>query len=135
MSVVTMPALLGPVVGPVLGGAIVTFFSWHWIFFLNLPIARAGVFLVRAFVPNVKEQDTPPIDWPGIFLTGFGLAGLIFGFENLGRVVLPPLAVVGLFAGGLACQGLYKQHAQRTPHAIIDLSIFRIPTFQASVMG
>ncbi|HEY8005143.1 MAG TPA: MFS transporter [Phenylobacterium sp.] len=135
MSVVTMPALLGPVVGPVLGGAIVTFVSWRWIFFLNLPIAIAGVALVRAFVPNVKEQAVSPIDWPGIFLTGFGLAGLIFGFENLGRDVMPPLAVAGLFAGGFACLGLYWGHARGNPHAIIDLSIFRIPTFRASVLG
>jgi hypothetical protein len=135
MSVVTMPALLGPVVGPVLGGAIVTFVSWRWIFFLNLPIAIAGVLLVRAFVPNVKEQAVSPIDWRGIFLTGFGLAGLILGFENLGRSGLPPLAVVGLFAGGLTCLGVYWAHARNNPHAIIDLSIFRIPTFQASVLG
>ncbi|HEY0437539.1 MAG TPA: MFS transporter [Phenylobacterium sp.] len=135
MSVVTMPALLGPVVGPVLGGAIVTFVSWRWIFFLNLPIAFAGVFLVRAFVPNVKEQEVSPIDWRGILLTGFGLAGLIFGFENLGRNVMPPLAVAGLFGGGLACLALYWLHARNNRHAIIDLSIFRIPTFQASVMG
>jgi len=135
MSVVTMPALLGPVVGPVLGGAIVTFVSWRWIFFLNLPIAVAGVGLVRAFVPNVKEQDVLPIDWTGIFLTGFGLAGLIFGFENLGRNVMPPVAVAGLFAGGFACLGLYWAHARRTAHAIIDLSIFKIPTYQASVIG
>ena len=135
MSVVTMPALLGPVVGPVLGGAIVTFVSWRWIFFLNLPLAVAGVLLVRAFVPQVKAQAVSPIDWPGIFLTGFGLAGLILGFENLGRDVLPPLAVAGLFGGGLACLGVYYLHARDNPHAILDLSIFRIPTFQASVLG
>jgi MFS family permease len=135
MSVVTMPALMGPVVGPVLGGAIVTFASWPWIFFLNLPIALVGVALVYAYVPNVKEQAVSPIDWPGIFLTGFGLAGLILGFENLGRNVLPPLAVAGLFGGGLACLGVYWAHARNNPHAILDLSIFRIPTFQASVLG
>jgi EmrB/QacA subfamily drug resistance transporter len=135
MSVVTMPALLGPVVGPVLGGAIVTFVSWRWIFFLNLPIAFAGVLLVRAFVPNVKEQTVSPIDWPGILLTGFGLAGLILGFENLGRDVLPPAAVAGLFGGGIACLGIYWAHARNNPHAIIDLSIFRIPTYRASVLG
>jgi len=135
MSVVTMPALLGPVVGPVLGGAIVTYISWRWIFFLNLPIAVVGFFLVRAFVPNVKEQDTMPIDWVGILLTGFGLAGLIFGFDSLRGNVLPAPAVAGLFAAGLACLGLYWAHARRTPHAIIDLAIFRIATFRASVLG
>jgi EmrB/QacA subfamily drug resistance transporter len=135
MSVVTMPAMLGPVVGPVLGGAIVTFVSWRWIFFLNLPIAVAGVALVRAFVPNVKEQDTVPIDWIGIFLTGVGLASLIFGFDSLRGGAIPPVAVAGMFAAGLACLGLYWAHARITPNAIIDLSIFRIPTFQASVVG
>jgi len=135
LSVVTMPALLGPVVGPVLGGAIVTFADWPWIFFMNLPIAVAGLFLVRRYVPDVKEQGAPPVDIPGILLTGLGLAALIFGFENLGRDTLHPLAVAGLFAAGAVSLGVYGRHAARTPHAVIDLSIFRRKTFAAATIG
>lgn len=135
MSVVTMPALLGPVVGPVLGGAIVTFADWPWIFFMNLPIAILGFFLVRRFVPDVKEQDPPPIDSFGILLTGVGLASLIFGFENLGHHGLTPWAVAGLFALGLASLGVYGWHAGHTPNAVVQLSIFRKKTFAASTIG
>jgi EmrB/QacA subfamily drug resistance transporter len=135
MSVVTMPALLGPVIGPVLGGAIVTFADWPWIFLINLPIAVAGFFLVRAFVPDVKEQTVPRIDTPGILLTGLGLAALIFGFENIGREALSPWAVGGLFAVGTLSLAVYGWHAKRTPHAVIDLSIFRKPTFAAATIG
>jgi EmrB/QacA subfamily drug resistance transporter len=135
MSVLTMPALLGPVIGPVVGGAIVTFADWPWIFFLNLPIAVLGVVLVLKFVPNVAEQDVAPIDWPGIFLTGIGLAALIFGFENLGRDALPPLAVAGLFLTGFASLGVYWRYATGNSGAILDLSLFRIQTFTASVVG
>ncbi|MEO8114901.1 MAG: MFS transporter, partial [Phenylobacterium sp.] len=135
MSVLTMPALLGPVIGPVIGGAIVTFANWRWIFFMNLPIALAGVFLVRAYVPNVKEHGVHPIDGIGILLTGLGLASLIFGFENLGRDLLAPGVVAALFLAAAAAFGLYWRHARGNPHAIIDLSIFRIRTFRASVVG
>lgn len=135
MSVLTMPALVGPVIGPILGGSIVTFFNWRWIFYINLPVAFVGVTLVRAFVPNVKEQQVSPLDWWGIALTGVGLAALIFGFENLGRDVLPPVTVAGLFAVAAACFGLYWRHARGNPHAIIDLSIFRVKTFQTGVVG
>lgn len=135
MSVLTMPALLGPVIGPVVGGAIVTFADWRWIFFMNLPIAVVGVFLVLRHVPNVAEQDVAPIDWPGIFLTGVGLAALIFGFENLGRDALPTGVVAGLFLAGFGCLGAYWRYATNNPNAILDLSLFRIQTFTASVVG
>lgn len=135
MSVVTMPALLGPVIGPVLGGAIVTFADWPWIFLINLPIAVTGFFLVRAFVPDVKEQAAPRVDIPGILLTGLGLAALIFGFENIGRDALEPWAVGGLFAVGALSLAVYAWHAKRTPDAVLDLSIFRKPTFAAATIG
>jgi EmrB/QacA subfamily drug resistance transporter len=135
LSVVTMPALLGPVVGPVVGGAIVTFADWRWIFFMNLPIAIVGLFLVYRHVPEVREQDPPPVDIPGIILTGLGLAALIFGFENVGREALSPWAVAGLFALGLTSLGLYGWHAGHTPHAVVQLDIFRKKTFSASVIG
>jgi len=135
LSVVTMPALLGPVVGPVLGGAIVTFADWRWIFFMNLPIAITGLFLVYRHVPEVREQEAPPVDILGILLTGIGLASLIIGFENLGRDALSPWAVAGLFAAGLGGLAVYGWHAGRTPHAVVNLAIFRTHTFSASVIG
>lgn len=135
MSILTMPALLGPVIGPPIGGFVVTFWDWRWIFFINLPIAAIGVALVARFVPNVQEQQVSPIDWRGLWLTGFGMAGLIFGFENLGRDVLPAPLVLGFFAGGALCLWFYARHARGNPHAILDLSLFRIQTFNASIVG
>jgi EmrB/QacA subfamily drug resistance transporter len=135
LSVVTMPALLGPVVGPVIGGAIVTFADWRWIFFMNLPIALVGLILVYRHVPEVREQDPPPVDIPGIILTGLGLAALIFGFENIGRDVLSPWGIGGLFGLGVASLGVYGWHAGHTPHAVVQLDIFRKQTFRASVIG
>jgi MFS family permease len=128
-------AIAGPAIGPVLGGYIVTNLDWRWIFYINLPIAAAGVLLVARHVPNVAEQQTSPIDWTGIFLTGFGMAALIFGLETLGRSDFPPWLVGGLFIAGMICLALYWRHARGNPHAILDLSLFRIQTFTASVIG
>ena len=135
MSVLTMPALLGPVLGPPIGGFIVTYGSWRWIFFLNLPIALMGLILVTRFIPNVREEDTPPLDWPGLFLTGFGMAAVVFGFETLGRGPLPLWAGLGLMAFGGVCLWAFARHAARVPHAILDLKLLKIPTFRASVVG
>ncbi|MCA6289576.1 MAG: MFS transporter, partial [Phenylobacterium sp.] len=135
LSILTMPALLGPVIGPVLGGAIVTFADWRWIFFINLPIAAVGLVLVLRHVPRVAGEDVAPIDWPGVALTGLGLAALIFGFETLGRDVLPPLLVAGLFAAGGGLLWAYARYARGNPHAILDTSLFRVGTFRASVVG
>jgi EmrB/QacA subfamily drug resistance transporter len=135
MSVLTMPALLGPVIGPPIGGAIITYFSWRWIFFLNLPIALLGVFLVLRFIPHVKGEEPRPLDWPGLILTGVGMAGVVYGFENLGRAAFPAWAVATMMIGGAACLLAFWLHARRTPHPILDLGLLKIRTFRAGVVG
>jgi EmrB/QacA subfamily drug resistance transporter len=135
MSVLTMPSMLGPVVGPPIGGFIVTYLSWRWIFFLNLPIAVLGIILVTKFIADIKEEEAGPLDWIGMILTGLGMAGVVYGFENLGRSHVAPWIVPTMMGGGLALLLVYAWHAKRTPHAILDLSLFRIKTFYASVVG
>ena len=135
MVYLTMPALLGPVIGPPIGGFIVTHFSWRWIFYMNVPICIVAVTLVSLFIPEVKEENTGPLDWKGFILTGLGLAGVVYGFENIGRGALPPGLVATLLIGGLACLSVYHWHARRTPHAILDFSVFRYPAFMATTIG
>jgi EmrB/QacA subfamily drug resistance transporter len=135
MSVLTMPALLGPVLGPPIGGFIVTYFSWRWIFFLNLPVALLGVVLVTRFIPNVREEETSPLDWPGLILTGVGMAAVVSGFETLGRGRLPLWAGLLLMAFGVACLLVFARRARGDPHAILDLGLLKIPTFRSGVIG
>jgi EmrB/QacA subfamily drug resistance transporter len=135
LSIVTMPSLIGPIVGPVLGGFIVTFWNWRWIFFINVPIAIVGLGLVLRHVPQIAEQTVSRLDWLGVALTGVGLACLVFGFENLGRSFLPIGVVLALFAIGAASLAIYGLHARNNPHAILDLALFRIRTFTVSVVG
>jgi len=135
MSVLTMPALLGPVIGPPIGGLIITYGSWRWIFFLNLPIAAVGVFLVTRYIKDVREEDTAPLDWTGLVLTGLGMAAVVWGFDNLGRGPLPPWAIAALMAGGAALLAVYAWHATRVSNAILDLNLLKIDTFYASTVG
>jgi EmrB/QacA subfamily drug resistance transporter len=135
MSWLTMPAMLGPILGPPIGGFIVTFASWRWIFFINLPMGILGVVLVSIFIANIREPDPPKLDWRGFVLSGFGLAGMVYGFENLGRGMLPFSVVAAMLVGGAICLVFYGRHAKRTPHAILDLSLLKVPTFMISTVG
>ena len=135
MSYVSVPALVGPVIGPPLGGFIVTYASWRWIFFINVPIGLLGVVLVNLAVADIREKGTRPFDFPGFLLTGIGLAGLAFGLENVGRGALPNAMVAGLLAAGALAVIAYVRHAGRTPHPIVDLALFRIPTYAAATIG
>ncbi|MFZ5792359.1 MAG: DHA2 family efflux MFS transporter permease subunit [Pseudomonadota bacterium] len=135
MAYLTMPALLGPVLGPPVGGFITTYFSWRWIFWLNLPIGLLGVALATLFIADTREPQTPPLDLPGFVLSAVGLSGLVFAFETMGRGILSGPAVIALLVVGLVAVALYVRHARRAIHPVIDLSLLRIPTFRANIWG
>ncbi len=131
----TIPALLGPVMGPPLGGFITTYISWRWIFWINIPVGVLGVILATYFIANVREEDMPPLDVKGFILSGVGLAGLAFGLTTIGQGLLPLSAVLGLIAvGGLGCW-LYVRHARQAKAPLLDLNLLKIETFYASVVG
>ncbi|HYM32869.1 MAG TPA: DHA2 family efflux MFS transporter permease subunit [Candidatus Cybelea sp.] len=135
MAYLTVPALLGPVVGPPLGGFIVTYGSWRWIFFINVPIGILGIVLATVFIDNVREAESWKLDVTGFLMTGIGLAGLVFGFESIGRGVVPTAVVVALLCGGLICLAAYVVHMRSTPQPIVDLGLLRIPTFNVAIIG
>ncbi len=84
MSLLTMPALIGPMLGPPLGGFITTYATWHWIFLINLPIGLLGIALVTRFVENVRADKVEPFDLVGLALVGLGVGGLAFGLTVTG---------------------------------------------------
>jgi EmrB/QacA subfamily drug resistance transporter len=135
LATLTIPALVGPVVGPPLGGFITTYFHWRWIFFINIPIGILGIVLATLFVPNIREEDTPPLDFLGFLLSGVGLALLMLGLASGGRHLIPEEVSLGCVVVGTISVILYVFHARRIPHPVLQLGLLKVPTFRASVLG
>lgn len=135
MSFLSMPALLGPIIGPPLGGFLVTYASWHWIFLINVPVGALGIALVLRYIDNDIPETRPRLDWPGFLLSGVALAALVSGFEALGRSDVSRQYVALLLGTGLACGLLYVWHARRAANPIIDLTLLRTQTFAVSILG
>jgi EmrB/QacA subfamily drug resistance transporter len=135
LATLTIPALLGPLLGPPLGGFITTYFHWRWIFWINVPIGLLGLLLATIYMPDIREEGVPPLDAWGFVLSGLGLSALIFGATVIGRDVLPYYGAPSLIAIGLALCLVYILHARRTAKPILDLSLLDIATFRSAVMG
>ena len=132
---VTLPALIGPLIGPALGGFITTYISWHWIFLINIPIGLAGIALATIFIEDVRAESPDPFDPVGAVLAGLGIGGLAFGGSLLGLNFLPTAAVIALILLGAIAAYAYVVHARRTPAPVLDLSLLAIPTMRAAVVG
>jgi EmrB/QacA subfamily drug resistance transporter len=135
LALVTMPALVGPVIGPALGGFITTYVSWHWIFLINIPIGLAGIALVSIFFDELRGETREPFDSTGLMLIGLGLGGLSFGMAVAGVAVVPVAVAVILLAGGAVATVLYVMRARHVPAPVVDITLFRLPTFRAGVIG
>jgi EmrB/QacA subfamily drug resistance transporter len=135
MAWVTIPALIGPVIGPPLGGFITTYFSWHWIFLINIPIGLLGIFLALKYIDPIKSEDPERFDLYGLVLAGIGLAGIAFGLSVAGLNLLPWPVIVALVGVGSISMTLYVMHARRTGSPVLDFSLLRLPTLRAAIIG
>jgi MFS family permease len=135
MAWVTVPALVGPVIGPPLGGFITTYFSWHWIFLINIPIGVLGIFMALRYIDPIRSENPERFDLYGLVLAGMGLGGIAFGLSVAGLNLLPWTVVVALVAVGSISMTLYVIHARRTGSPVLDFSLLRLPTLRASIIG
>ena len=135
MAWVTVPALVGPVIGPPLGGFITTYLTWHWIFLINIPIGLLGIFMAMRYIDPIRSENPERFDLYGLVLAGIGLGGIAFGLSIAGLNLLPWTLVVVLIGIGSVSMTLYVIHARRTASPVLDFSLLRLPTMRASIIG
>ncbi|MCW5695343.1 MAG: DHA2 family efflux MFS transporter permease subunit [Bauldia sp.] len=135
MAWLTIPALIGPVMGPPVGGFLTTYADWRWVFWINVPIGVLGLVLATIFFPDIRSETRERFDIRGFLLVGLGLATFVTGSTSLGLGVLSPAAVAGLLAVGAALLAAYYWYYRRNARAILDLGLFRFATFRAAVLG
>ena len=132
MALLTIPGLVGPLTGPPIGGFITTYFSWHWIFLINVPIGIIGIWLSTIFLPEIETTNPPPMDTKGFFLSAIAASGVVFGVSVVSLPALPPIIGVTSTIIGFISGYLYVRHAAHHPAPILDFKIFRNITFRAA---
>ena len=135
MNWLLVPATIGPLLGPPVGGFLVTALSWQWIFYINVPIGVVGLVLGAALVPQLRASGRERFDVAGMVFSGVSLAGLIFGLELASRGVVPAGVTASILAASVIGGLLYWRHARRTARPILDFTLMRIPTFGLSVVA
>ena len=133
IALITWPGLVAPVVGPAIGGFITTYASWHWIFFINVPLGLIGILMSLYLLEPEKEIQHKPFDYVGFILGGLALSTLIYGLElshHLEKNYIMVLATMGVF--GFSTYFAYH-HLRKCDHPLVDLKLLDIPTFSVSI--
>ncbi|MCX8958480.1 multidrug transporter subunit MdtD [Erwinia psidii] len=134
LNFVTMPGLIGPVLGPMLGGLLVTYATWHWIFLINIPMGILGIIYARKYMPDFITPKRR-FDLTGFMLFGFGLVLLSSGIELFGEKIVTTSIALAVTAGGILLLILYILHARRHPTPLIPLPMFKTRTFSVGILG
>jgi EmrB/QacA subfamily drug resistance transporter len=133
MSVVAVPAMLAPILGPTIGGVILQNASWQWIFYVNVPIGVLAVIAALRFLPWLKQGQADKLDARGLLLMATGLPLLTYGLAEIGitggftsvKVILPVVV-------GIALVAYFVRHALRVPNPLLDMRLYRRPTFSSA---
>ena len=134
LNFVTMPGLVGPILGPVLGGVLVTWASWHWIFLINIPIGIAGLFYARKYMPDFTTPRRR-FDMGGFLLFGVSLVLFSIGIELFGEKLVASWLALTIIFSSVVLFYAYIRHARRHPSPLIALPIFRTRTFSVGIAG
>jgi EmrB/QacA subfamily drug resistance transporter len=135
MTYMSIPAIMGPTIGPLLGGALTTYANWRWIFYVNVPIGLIGILLALRFVQDVRLDRPPRFDMVGFLLCGAGLSLLQFALENVGHPLVAPPFVIGFAVVAILLLAAYGFYALHHADPALDLSLFSIRTFRVSTMA
>ena len=135
MNYTIMPGLIGPCIGPVVGGFISAYFNWRWNFFINLPIGAIGILMTFRYIRPTPPVETTRFDWIGFFLVGGAASALQLAFETSRGVTVAGLGPWPWGLGGLILGGGYLAYAWRRSNTVIELRLFQVRSFRVSVLG
>jgi EmrB/QacA subfamily drug resistance transporter len=135
MSFVAIPGLIGPLIGPTLGGWLTQVASWHWIFLINVPVGIAGAIATRRYMPEGRVNDMPRFDLAGYALLTFGMVAIALALQGLGEFGMRQAMVLVLLIGGFAGIVAYWLHAIRQPNPLFSPALFTVPTFRVGLLG